>query len=136
MESLETIQALHLAVQTLSEIENLSIDDDIKEQLTNKVLATIGIEINQDKKYEDINQDKKYEPGSQEKIIRTIRKLGGSATRAEIASNTGMNPNSISSLLSQLTKKRTVEKIKLKQSPVRSGRGLEPEYIYKLVDNE
>lgn len=127
MESLETIQALHLAVQTLSEIENLSIDDDIKEQLTNKVLATIGIEI---------NQDKQYEPGSQEKILRTIRKLGGSATRAEIASNTGMNPNSISSLLSQLTKKRTVEKIQLKKSPVRNGRGLEPEYIYKLLENE
>jgi hypothetical protein len=127
MEPLETIQAIHLAVQTLSEIENLSIDDDLKEQLTNKVLTTIGIEI---------NQDKKYEPGSQEKIIRTIRKLGGSATRAEIASNTGMNPNSISSLLSQLTKKRTVEKIQLKKSTVRNGRGLEPEYIYKLVDNE
>jgi transcription initiation factor IIE alpha subunit len=127
MESLETIQALHLAVQTLSEIENLSIDDDIKEQLTNKVLATIGIEI---------NQDKQYEPGSQEKIIRTIRKLGGSATRAEIASNTGMNPNSISSLLNQLTKKRTVEKIQLKKSPVRNRRGLEPEYIYKLLENE
>jgi transcription initiation factor IIE alpha subunit len=127
MEPLETIQAIYLAVQTLSEIENLSIDDDIKEQLTNKVLATIGIEI---------NQDKKYEPGSQEKIIRTIRKLGGSATRAEIASNTGMNPNSISSLLSQLTKKRTIEKIQLKKPPVRNGRGLEPEYIYKLIDNE
>ncbi|MBD2303061.1 hypothetical protein H6G80_32865 [Nostoc sp. FACHB-87] len=127
MESLETIQALYLAVQTLSEIENLSIDDDIKEQLTNKVLATIGIEI---------NQDKQYEPGSQEKIIRTIRKLGGSATRAEIASNTGMNPNSISSLLNQLTKKRTVEKIQRKKSPVRSRRGLEPEYIYKLLENE
>jgi transcription initiation factor IIE alpha subunit len=127
MEPLETIQAIHLAVQTLSEIETLSIDDDIKEQLTNKVLTTIGIEI---------NEDKKYEPGSQEKIIRTIRKLGGSATRAEIASNTGMNPNSISSLLSQLTKKRTVEKIQLKKSTVRNGRGLEPEYIYKLVDNE
>jgi hypothetical protein len=39
-------------------------------------------------------------------------------------------------LLSQLTKKRTVEKIQLKKSPVRNGRGLEPEYIYKLVDNE
>jgi transcription initiation factor IIE alpha subunit len=127
MEPLETIQAIHLAVKTLSEIENLSIDDDIKEQLINKVLTTIGIEI---------NQDKKYEPGSQEKIIRAIRKLGGSATRAEIASNTGMNPNSISSLLSQLTKKRTVEKIQLKKSTVRNGRGLEPEYIYKLVDNE
>lgn len=127
MEILETIQAINLAVQTLSDIENLSIDDDIKEKLTNKVLVTIGIEI---------NQDKKYVPGSQEQIIRTIRKLGGSATRADIASHTGMNPNAVSSLLSQLSKKRTVEKIQVKKSPVRNGRGLEPEYIYKLVENE
>lgn len=105
MEPLETIQAIHLAVQTLSEIETLSIDDDIKEQLINKVLTTIGIEI---------NQDKKYEPGSQEKIIRAIRKLGGSATRAEIASNTGMNPNSISSLLSQLTKNVQLKRFNLR----------------------
>lgn len=135
MEILETIQAINLAVQTLSDIENLSIDDDIKEQLTNKVLATIGIEINQDKKIE-VNQDKKYVPGSQEQIIRTIRKLGGSATRADIASHTGMNPNAVSSLLSQLSKKRTVEKIQIKKSTVRNGRGLEAEYVYKLVDNE
>ncbi|TBR56438.1 hypothetical protein B4U84_28975 [Westiellopsis prolifica IICB1] len=127
METLETLQAINLAVQTLAQIEELSIDDNIKEKLTNKVLETIGIEI---------SQDKKYVRGSQEKIIRTIRKLGGSATRADIAASTGMDPNAISSLLSKLSKKRIVEKISLEQPSIRNGRGLEPEFIYKLVENE
>jgi predicted HTH transcriptional regulator len=126
MESLETLQAINLAVQTLACIEELSIDENIKVQLTDKVLETIGIEK---------SQDKKYAPGSQDKIIATIKNLGGSATRADIASTTGMDPNAISSLLSKLSKRGTLKKVPLEQPSSRNGRGLEPEYIYKVVEN-
>jgi hypothetical protein len=40
-EPLEMLQAINLAVKTLSEIENLSIDDSVKNKLTGKVLETI-----------------------------------------------------------------------------------------------
>lgn len=60
MESLETLQAINLAVQTLATIEELSIDDRIKEQLTNKVLETIGIEQ---------QKVRKFTPGDRKSVV-------------------------------------------------------------------
>jgi predicted transcriptional regulator len=127
METLETIKILNLAVQTLKDIESLSIDDDVKEQLLKKVLESVGIEK---------TKTRKHTPGSQEKILESLRRRGGSAIRAEIASDSGLDPNVVSSLLNKLVKSGKVEKIPLDKPPVASGRGLDPGYIYKLVGEE
>lgn len=130
METLEAIQILNLAAQTLKEIETLSVDEDIKEQLITKVLESIGIEK---------PKPRKRTPGSQEKILESLRNHGGTATRAEIASDTGIDPNVVSSLLNGLVKSRKVNKVSIDRtnsSSDRTGRGLAPEYMYKLVDEE
>lgn len=130
MEKLETIKVLNLVVQTLKEIELLSIDEDIKEQLINKVLETIDIEK---------PKPRKHRPGSQEKILESLRNHGGTATRAEIASDTGIDPNVVSSLLNGLVKSKKVNKVSIDRtnsSSGRTGRGLAPEYMYKLVGEE
>lgn len=127
MESLETLQALDLAVSTLIKIEALSIDEDIREQLTTKVLACVNIEK---------PKSRKHTPGSQNKILESLQKFGGSATRADIASDSGLDPNVISSLLNKLVKSKKVEKLKIDSTDSnsnRSGRGLEPEYTYRLL---
>lgn len=131
MEPLETIQALHLAVQTLNQIENLLIDDNIKKQLTNKVLETIGISIDQKKE-----KVKKFTPGSQQKIIEALHELGGQAVRSQIVKATGLDPNAISSLLNKLVKLNKVKKIpiqKFEEDSNKNGRGLAPDYIYFLL---
>jgi DNA-binding protein H-NS len=121
---------INLAVKTLSEIDNISLGDDIKDQLTNQVLEVVGIEK---------TKTRKYTPGSQEKILESLRRLGGSAIRAELASDSGLDPNVVSSMLNKLVKSKKVKKVKLdsnNSSSTRSGRGLDPEYIYKLVGGE
>jgi hypothetical protein len=130
MEQIETIKALNLVAQTLKEIETLSIDKDIKEQLISKVLETVGIEK---------PKARKRTPGSQEKIIEFLRNHGGTATRAEIASDSGIDPNVVSSLLNGLVKSKKVNKVSIDRTSMssdRTGRGLAPEYMYKLVDEE
>lgn len=127
MEPLETLQAINLAVQTLAIIEELSIDDNIKEQLTNKVLSTIGIEQ---------QKVKKYTPGSQQKIIEALSELGGQAVRSQIVEATGLDPNSVSSLLNKLVKVKKVQKIaiqKFEDENNKNGRGLPPDYMYFLL---
>lgn len=128
METLETLKILNLAVQILKDIESLSIDDDVKEQLLKKVLESVGIEK---------IQTRKHTPGSQNKILESLQKFGGSATRADIASDSGLDPNVVSSLLNKLVKNKKVEKAKIDSTDSnsnRSGRGLYPEYMYRLVD--
>ncbi len=128
MESLETLQAINLAVQTLATIEELSIDDRIKEQLTNKVLETIGIEQ---------QKVRKFTPGSQQKIIEALRELGGQAVRSQIVEATGLDPNAISSLLNKLVKIKKVQKIaiqKFEDDSNKNGRGLAPDYMYFLLN--
>lgn len=130
MEQIETIKALNLAAQTLKEIETLSIDKDIKEQLISRVLETVGIEK---------PKARKHRPGSQEKILESLRNHGGTATRAEIASDSGIDPNVVSSLLNGLVKSKKVNKVSIDRtnsSSDRTGRGLAPEYMYKLVGEE
>lgn len=128
MESLETLQAINLAVQTLATIEELSIDDNIKEQLTKKVLETISIES---------PKVKKFTPGSQQKIIEALHKLGGQAVRREIVEATGLDPNAVSSLLNKLVKLNKVQKIaiqKFEDDSNKNGRGLPPDYMYFLLN--
>jgi uncharacterized membrane protein len=130
MEQLETIKAINLAAQTLKEIEALSIDEDIKEQLISKVLESIGIEK---------PKTRKYIPGSHQKVLESLRNHGGTATRANIASDSGIDPNVVSAMLNQLVKNKKVKKVSIdstKMSSDRTGRGLAPEYMYKLVDEE
>ncbi|KOP23122.1 hypothetical protein AMR41_27850 [Hapalosiphon sp. MRB220] len=126
MEPLETLQVIHLAVETLGKIENLSINDNIKEQLTNKVLEAIGIEQ---------QKVKKFTRGSQQKIIEALRELGGQAVRSQIVEATGLDPNAVSSLLNKLVKLKKVEKIpiqKFEDDNNKTGRGLDPDYMYFL----
>jgi len=127
MESFKKLQMINLAVKTLSEIHDISLGDDVKDQLINQVLEVIGIEK---------TKTRKHTPGSQEKILESLRRRGGSAIRAEIASDSGLDPNVVSSLLNKLVKSGKVEKIPLDKPPVASGRGLDPGYIYKLVGEE
>lgn len=130
MEFFETLQALELAVSTLSKIEALSIDEDIREQLTTKVLACINIEK---------TKSRKHTPGSQNKILESLKKFGGSAMRSDIASDSGLDPNVVSSQLNKLVKRNRVEKVKIdpaNSNSNRNGRGLNPEYIYKLVGED
>ncbi|WP_231510537.1 hypothetical protein [Fischerella sp. PCC 9605] len=115
-----------MAVQTLAQIEELSINDDIKEQLTKKVLETIGIEQ---------QKVKKFTRGSQQKIIEALRELGGQAVRSQIVEATGLDPNAVSSLLNKLVKLNKVQKIaiqKFEDDSNKTGRGLDPDYIYFL----
>ena len=65
-----------------------------------------------------------------------MRKLGGRVIRADIAADSGLAPNLVSSYLNKLVKSGQVEKIPLDKPPIASGRGLNPEYIYKLVGEE
>lgn len=130
METLQSLQAINLAVQTLKDIAELSIDEDVREQLTTKVLACINIEK---------PKSRKHTPGSQNKILESLKKFGGIATRADIASNSGLDPNVVSSILSKLVKNKKVEKVKIddtESDKLRNGRGLDPEYIYKLIGEE
>ncbi len=130
METLETLKLLNLAVQTLKDIESLSIDDDVKEQLLKKVLESVGIEK---------IQTRKHTPGNQNKILESLKKFGGSATRSDIASDSGLDPNVVSSQLNKLVKRNKVEKVKIdaaNSNNNRNGRGLNPEYVYKLVGED
>lgn len=130
METLQSLQALNLAVQTLKDIAELSIDEDIREQLTTKVLACINIEK---------PKSRKHTPGSQNKILESLKKFGGSAMRADIASDSGLDPNVVSSILNKLVKNKKVEKVKIDDTDsdkLRNGRGLDPEYTYKLIGEE
>lgn len=125
MEFLESLQALNLAVQTLSQIETLSIDDDIKDKLIEKVLETIGIEK---------NKQKKRVMGSQEKILESLKRLGGTATRAAIASDSELDPNSVSSLLTRLVRNGKITRSSFDEPSSTSEKGLDPEYVYTLVE--
>lgn len=127
MERLEIIKILNLVVKTLQDLENISIDENPKEQLIRKVLEAVDIE-----KSKTI----KRTPGSQKKVIESLRKLGGRVIRADIAADSGLAPNLVSSYLNKLVKSGQVEKIPLDKPPIASGRGLNPEYIYKLVSEE
>ncbi|MBE9017644.1 hypothetical protein IQ272_16145 [Chroococcidiopsidales cyanobacterium LEGE 13417] len=144
MTSLQTIKTLVMAVQTLKDIEQLSVKDEIKEQLVRKVLESIGI-------IETVEGETISAPttenlrlkqptlGSQERVFESLSRLGGSATRADIASDSGLDPNIVSSLLNKLVKRNRLEKVKIDavdSNSNRNGRGLKPGYIYKLVDKE
>jgi hypothetical protein len=104
MERLEIINILNLVVKTLRELENISIDENLKEQLISKVLEAGDIE-----KSKTI----KRTPGSQKKVIESLRKLGGRVIRADIAADSGLDPNLVSSYLNKLVKSGQVEKIPL-----------------------
>jgi hypothetical protein len=118
------LQAISIAVQTLADIKDISLDDDIRAQVKSKVLEVINIE-----------PSKQYTPGSVDGIIQCIKQCGGCATRAEIASKTGMNPNVISALLSKLVKQNKIYKVPLEQSSVnRKGSGHIAEYAYQLTE--
>lgn len=123
MEKLEPLQIINLTIKTLEAIAKFSLTADIKEQITEEVLETI----------ENKKKIRKYTSGSQDKVIESLRRLGGSAIRADIASDSGLDPNVISALLSKLVKRGKVEKIPLEKPSVASGRGLNPEYVFKLV---
>lgn len=123
--SVESLQALNLAVQTLSQIEFLSIDGDVKDKLIEKVLEAVGIEK---------PKQKKRVTGSQEKILESLKRLGGTATRAAIASDSGLDPNSVSSQLTRLVRNGKVTRSSFDELPSTNGRGLDPEYVYTLVD--
>jgi DNA-binding transcriptional ArsR family regulator len=127
MEPLETLQALELAIKILKEIDTMSVDDDVKATVKKKVVQIIN----------EIAKPKQRAAGSQQKIIESLRKLGGSAVRSAIADDTGLDPNVVSSLLSKLVKLGKVKKVRIGggDGNTRKGRGLEPEYLYTLVDD-
>jgi hypothetical protein len=131
MEPLETLQAISLAVKTIAEIESLSIEDRIKANLIDKVLSVIDIE-------PEIPQPakRKHTAGAQEKIIESLRSLGGIAIRSEIIAESELEPNVVSALLSKLCKKGTIEKMPVEEPAIKIGRGIEPEFMYKLVSPE
>jgi len=144
MKSLQSIKTLVMAVQTLKDIEQLSVKDEIKEQLVRKVLESIGIiePVENETISLPVTENLRFEQpilGSQERVIESLLKLGGSATRADIASDSGLDPNIVSSQLNKLVKRNRVEKVKIdsaNSNSNRNGRGLKPGYIYKLVGNE
>ena len=144
MTSLQTIKTLVMAVQTLKDIEQLSVKDEIKEQLVRKVLESIDIIVKVESETISLpaTENLRLEQptlGSQERVVESLLRLGGSATRADIASDSGLDPNTVSSLLNKLVKRNRVEKVKIDSidsNNSRSGRGLKPGYIYKLVDEE
>ena len=133
-----------MAVQTLKDIEQLSVKDEIKEQLVRKVLESIGIieRVESETMSLPVTENLRHKQpalGSQEQVVESLLRLGGSATRADIASDTGLDPNIVSSLLNKLVKRNRVEKVKIdsaNSNSSRNGRGLKPEYIYKFVDEE
>lgn len=133
-----------MAIQTLKEIEQLSIKDEIKEQLVRKVLESIDIieEVDSKTISAPITENLRLKQptlGSQEQVVQSLLKLGGSATRADIASDSGLDPNIVSSQLNKLVKRSRVEKTKIdstNSNSSRNGRGLKPGYIYKLVGEE
>jgi hypothetical protein len=133
-----------MAVQTLKDIEQLSIKDEIKEQLIRKVLESIGIieKVENETISLPVTENLRLKQptlGSQERVVESLIKLGGSATRADIASDSGLDPNIVSSQLNKLVKRNRVEKIKLESiepNNSRNGRGLKPEYIYKLMGDK
>jgi len=129
MNNLQTTKTLDLAAQTLKNIEELPVNDEIKEDLVNKLLEGLGI----------LGKIKKYTPGSQKRMLESLQKLGGNATRTNIASASGLDPNVVSSLLNKLVKSKKVEKVKIDNTNLtnnRSGRGLTSKYIYKIVDRD
>ncbi len=131
MEPLETLQALSLAVKTLAEIQNLSIDDRVKAVLLDKVLVAIDIDTETPQPAK-----RKHTPGVQEKMIESLRKLGGIALRSEIIAECELDPNVVSSLLSKLCKKGIIEKMPVEEPIIKVGRGIEPEFMYKLVSKD
>ncbi len=123
MKPIETLQALNLAVDTLSKLDSLSIDDNIKNQIREKILDIV----------DELLKPQKRTTGSQQNIINALQKLEGKAVRREIIEETGLEPNVVSSLLNKLYKAKKIDKIKIEQPANRSGRGLKPEYIYVLL---
>lgn len=115
-------------IKTIDGIDTLPIDSDAKEQLSNKILEAVG----------DIERAKtrKYTPGIQEKLLSSLRKLGGTATRDELTSDSGLDPNAVSSLLSKLGKRGHIQKVPLENPVSTSGRGLTPMYAYRLQDEQ
>jgi predicted transcriptional regulator len=80
---------------------------------------------------------RKYTPGSQKKVMESLQNLGGSVTRADIASDSELDPNVVSSLLDKLVKSKRVEKVKIdtpNNTYALSDRGLRPDYVYKLIN--
>ena len=132
MEPLETLQAISLAVKTIAEIESLLIEDRIKANLIDKVLSVIDIESTTPQP----SAKRKHTPGAQEKIIESLRSLGGIAIRSEIIAESELEPNVVSALLSKLCKKGTIEKMPVEEPAIKIGRGIEPEFMYKLVSPE
>ena len=117
------LQAIEITMETLADIKEISLDDDMKAQVKSKVLEVINIE-----------PSKQYTPGSVDGILECIKQCGGCATRAEIASKTGMNPNAISSLLSKLVKQNRIYKVPFQSSVNRKGSGHIAEYAYQLTE--
>lgn len=117
------INAIELTAKILAEIKDISLDSDTLEEVTSKVLELIKLK-----------PSKQYTPGNTQLILDCIRQHNGCATRSQIASTTGMNPNTISSLLNKLVKKGTIYKIPFDQlSPSkRKGSGLIADYAYQL----
>lgn len=124
MNPLEILQVLNLAIEILSKIDKLSIDDNIKNKIKQEVLDVVD---------ELSSKPQKRATGSQQNIINALHKLERKAVRREIIEETGLEPNVVSSLLNKLYKAKKIDKIKIEQPANRSGRGLKPEYIYVLL---
>ncbi|GEM_PF-2032066 len=131
MEPLKTLQALDTAIKILNELDNSPIDESVKLQIKQKVVEIVEELSKPEKRTTGIST------GSQQKIIESLRKLGGKAIRSQIIDDTGLDPNSVSSLLNKLVKSQKVEKILIERSDNngnRRGRGLKPDYMYSLIE--
>lgn len=126
MKKQEILEVVNLTINLLSEIENRPINEDVKEELISKVLKQVIKPKTQ-----------KYASGNQKKVVESLRELGGKAIRADIIAESGIEPNLVSALLSRLVKQGKVKKIELKNKDLVSiGTGLNPRYIYKLIEND
>lgn len=116
------LKAVQQTIDLLHEIKNIDIDLDTIEQIKSIVLTELG-------------EVSAYAPAKIDTIIECLEKLGGSASRAQIAAETNIDPNAISSLLSKLVRRGAIEKKSLKRNPSWK-RGHKPEYIFTLVKRE
>ncbi|BDA71814.1 unknown protein [Calothrix sp. PCC 7716] len=116
------LKAVELTIDLLCEIKQIDVNQEILEQIKSTVLAELG-------------EVSPYAPAKIDTIIECLEKLGGSASRAQIAAETNIDPNAISSLLSKLVRRGAIEKKSLKRNPSWK-RGHKPEYIFTLVKRE
>ncbi|MBW4599716.1 MAG: hypothetical protein KME29_08880 [Calothrix sp. FI2-JRJ7] len=116
------LKAVQLTIDLLYEIKQIDVNQETLEQIKSTVLAELG-------------EISPYAPAKIDTIIECLEKLGGSASRAQIAADTNIDPNAISSLLNKLARRGIIKKVLLKRTPSWK-RGHKPEYIFSLVKHE